>query len=393
MDKIPILKASFLEQFECLGDKCEDTCCKGCGMQLEPQKKALYEKEAPELLDAVTKGEAELIMKRDPKTDYCVKFEGGLCGIHKKYGTKFLGDACHFYPRITRKLGEVTSMTAALSCPEVSRLALFTENPFTYVESETDRIPTITKNYLEDSSLAGKEAAEVVQSFIEIALDPSTSAERAMINVISVANSLSAIEKKNWPAAVKFLGRTAEARLPQAEPKETDQLFLVQALVALIAASKKTDRPRLDETVKSIEEALAIHIHRENFSIMKKTKADQYPALQAKWKKSAANKAAPILKKWLAAQLSMASFPFAGFGKDMKERATILGVRFATVRLALMANMTKDGSVPDDTTVVKITQSLARFLDHLADPTFSMLSYTEAGWVDEARIRALLGDF
>ena len=73
---------AFVEKFQCLGDKCEDTCCKGWGMQLDPVRKKLYEKEAPELMDAVTSGEAELIMKRDPETDYCVKFDDGWCSIH-----------------------------------------------------------------------------------------------------------------------------------------------------------------------------------------------------------------------------------------------------------------------------------------------------------------------
>lgn len=389
---IKISSASFLKDFECLGDKCEDTCCKGWGMQLDGERKALYEKEAPELLEAVTTGEADLIMKRDPKTDYCVKFESGLCGIHKKYGTKFLGDACHFYPRITRKLDNVTTMTATLSCPEVARLALFTDNPFGYIESETERIPTITKNYLDGNEISGEVATQIINEFIKMTFDEAASAEKIMARFISVSNSLSSIDKKNWLDAIKFLTRTVDGRLPEAEPKETDSLFLVQALVALITASKKTARPRLDETVKSMEEGLSIHIHRENFSIMKKTRADKFPGLLEKWKK-VEKEMQPILKKWLAAQISMASFPFAGFGENLKDRATIIGVRFATVRLALMSNIKQNGAAPDKEVVVKITQSLSRFLDHLADPTFSMLSYNEAGWTDEARIRALVGDF
>ena len=125
---------------------------------------------------------------------------------------------------------------------------------------------------------------------------------------------------------------------------------------------------------------------------MKKTRADKFPALLEEWKKNSEKIMRPVLKKWLAAQISMASFPFAGFGENVKDRATIIGVRFATTRLALMSNMGKNGSPPDNEAVVKITQSLSRFLDHLADPKFSMLSYNEAGWSDESRIRSLLGD-
>jgi hypothetical protein len=39
-----------------------------------------------------------------------------------------------------------------------------------------------------------------------------------------------------------------------------------------------------------------------------------------------------------------------------------------------------------------VIQSLARFLDHLADPTFSLMAYEEAGWHKEGRLRGLIGD-
>src|SRR5579885_2432723 len=99
----PLHQASFLSAFRCLGAECPDTCCQGWNMQLDAAMRARYASEAPELLEAVADdGAGGFIMKRDPQTDFCVKFENGLCGIQQKYGTAFLGDACHFYPRSTR---------------------------------------------------------------------------------------------------------------------------------------------------------------------------------------------------------------------------------------------------------------------------------------------------
>src|SRR5690349_1055310 len=96
-----------LSAFSCLGDKCADTCCQGWSMQVDDVTLARYRKDAPELLGAVEASqEAPWIMRKDPATNFCVKLEGGLCGIHKQYGDAFLSDACHFYPRVTRALGE-----------------------------------------------------------------------------------------------------------------------------------------------------------------------------------------------------------------------------------------------------------------------------------------------
>jgi len=90
-----ILQHPALATFSCLGDKCEDTCCKGWSMQLDEATLERYKQKAPELLDAVEPAEeTPWIMRKDKQTSYCVKYEGGLCGIHKKYGDDFLGDAC-----------------------------------------------------------------------------------------------------------------------------------------------------------------------------------------------------------------------------------------------------------------------------------------------------------
>ncbi|MGB1540083.1 MAG: hypothetical protein ACPG80_03920, partial [Rickettsiales bacterium] len=53
-DTHPIQRMAFLEQFQCLGAECEDTCCKSWSMQVDAATLERYKTEAPELLDAVT---------------------------------------------------------------------------------------------------------------------------------------------------------------------------------------------------------------------------------------------------------------------------------------------------------------------------------------------------
>jgi hypothetical protein len=95
----------------------------------------------------------------------------------------------------------------------------------------------------------------------------------------------------------------------------------------------------------------------------------------------------PVLKRYIQAQLSQALFPFSGFGQTLTERVSVIGVRLATVKLALAT--TADMISPDR--VVHVIQVLSRFMDHLADPTLTLRIYQETGWIREARLRALIG--
>ena len=386
-----ILQSAFLAGFKCLGDACEDTCCKGWGMLVDAQTKERYAREAPELLDAVTSGEADIIMKRDEQTDYCVKFDKGWCGIHAKYGSDFLGDACHFFPRVTRGLGEQAVMTATLSCPETARLMLYGENPFGFEQAAVERLPNTLKNYLSDEMTAA-EAMQTHQAFMAAALDENAAPERIMARLSSVARSMQLLDKKTWPQAAAFYLKNADTRLPAPEANAVDMFNLLHALSGLIAASRKSDRARLMQTIGTMEQALKVTLNWEKLSIALSPESPQaLAALMQRYNSEWAVALAPVLRRWLAAQLSLAMFPFAGLGATLTERISIIGVRFATTRLALISACEKQQGVhPEE--VVRTVQSLARFLDHLADPALSLQIFEETGWLRENRLRALIGD-
>lgn len=362
-------------------------------MQLSEQTVARYKADAPELLDAVTSGEAQHIMKRDPNTDYCVKFDAGWCGIHAKYGTDFLGDACHFFPRVTRGVGDEAVMTASLSCPEVVRLAVMQPGGFDWQESKADRLPHSLKNYA-PTQLDAEKTKAVHQAFVAAALDDSVTPEQTLMRIRSVSASLEAVDVASWAMAVPFYLKNADSRIPAPEVQIADPFNLLNALQGLIGASRKTSRPRLEWTLRDMEQALKVNLDWERLTILTGNESlSAWHEMSERWQREWATHFAPLLRRWLATQLSVSFFPFAGFGNSLADRATILGVRFATVKLALMsACQMKDGCIDEDATV-RVMQSLARFMDHLADPELSMNIYTETGWVRESRLAALIGVF
>ncbi len=361
-------------------------------MQLTQETVDIYKERAPELLDAVTSGEAEHIMKRDSETDYCVKFDAGWCGIHKAYGTEFLGDACHFFPRSTRALGEQPIMTASLSCPEVARLALLADGGFDWQEEPPQRLPFSLKDYCPEG-LEPEKAMQVHQACLQ-AVDDAPTAERALARLRSAAASMEMVGVDSWAMAAPFYLSHADGRLPVAEGELADAFNLLHALSGLVAASAKTNRPRLEQTLAEMEAALAVTLHRDTVQMeTSNASAQAWQGMEIRWVKEWSMLYQPLLKRWLQAQLAVALFPFGGFGQSLSERMTIIGVRFATLKLALMSGCQQHGGVLSEDEVIRVVQSLARFMDHLADPALSMQIYTETGWTRESRLRALVGDY
>jgi lysine-N-methylase len=361
-------------------------------MQVDVATRDKYAKDAPELLEAVDTGESEFIMRRDPQTDYCVRFEGGLCGVHRDYGTSFLGDACHFYPRISRQLGNHASMTASLSCPEVTRLALFSEPTVSWQASKTDRLPYSLKDYLPEG-LSSEQAWKIHTTCVDFAGNAELSPEQLIACFVSVAASLERQPLASWPDAIAFYLRMAPGRLPTPESQAADPFNLLHMMYGLLGAAKPTARPRLMETLQTIADALHVSYQPEAAAIvLEDDSTTRWMMIEQLWSMNGAPTYAPILRRWVQTQLTMMLFPFAGFGASLSQRAVLLGVRFAITRLALMcAYFTHDASLSAEM-IVRIVQSLSRFLDHLADPTLCLRICEETGWVRESRLRALVGD-
>jgi len=378
-------QSEWLKDFKCLGDKCEDTCCKGWGMQLDDATLARYREAAPELMGFVTQGESDHVMMRDEETDYCVKFDQGWCAIQKEKGSDFLGDACHFFPRVTRQLGDITIQTATLSCPEAARKALLDARSALWHESEPERLPYALYNYLPDG-LMPQQAMQIHESFLTAAIAEDAMVGKIVARLHSVAQSLMSIDVSTWPMAVDFYLKNADSRLTQPEARTEDPFQLYHALAGLVRAAKPSSRPRLQRVLTTMQDALDVRENGGDLSFGNHSlpnlqqMRDGWKFINDQWQ--------PYLKRWLQVELAVALFPFSGFGDTLVDRITIIGVRLATLKLALQCHLYRHQSLHEDE-FVEIVQSLARFLDHLADPALSMQIYQETGWVKTPRLWGL----
>lgn len=361
-------------------------------MQVDSATAQRYARQAPELLEAVTGDGDERMMRRDALSDYCVKFEQGLCGIQKKHGPDFLSDACHFYPRMTRGVGGEAMMTGALSCPEIARLALFSDEAFTWRTQSPPRLPSGLTDYKPESLTTGQ-AYAIHEAFLSAALAPGHTAPHNVMRLFAVAESLERLPVTSWPEAVPFYLEHAASRLRPAVPSANDPFFLLQSLCGLIAAAKKGQHARLMENVRLMESALHVTIQWDTLAIAHLPDSlHAASSLAGEWERNWAAHYEALLRRYLAAQLSLALFPFAGLGDTLSHRMAIIAIRFATVRLTLMSACRAMPSPPAEHECVRIVQSLSRFLDHLAGAEFSLTIYGQAGWLETSRLRALVGD-
>ncbi|MFZ4541704.1 MAG: flagellin lysine-N-methylase [Rickettsiales bacterium] len=374
-----------VERFVCLGAECPDTCCKGWSMQLTAETVEQYRAEAPELLAAVDNTPAGLIMKRDPATGGCVRLDGGSCSTHRDYGDRFLGDACHFFPRVTRALGTTVMTSVSLSCPEAARLMLFTEDAFGFSERQEVRTPYSLRNYLPDG-MSEEGAVAIHHAFLNLMGDANVTAEHSVMRVNAVARAIAMQPMSAWVDAVPLYIMMADGRIPAAEPAPADLFNLVHALRGLIGASEDK-RASLHAVVDAMAMMLGIAFNEAGaLSLAEDASARGVRALAIM--RAQAPILQPILRRYLQAQMAVAHFPFAGFGTTLAERASIIGVRFATMKLGLATL----GESPEASDIIRVVQTISRFMDHLGDPALSLQIYQETCWLREPRLRALIGD-
>lgn len=386
-----------VERFACLADACPDTCCKGWGMQVDDATLDRWRREHPSLLDAVGRdADGNAVMARKGPDDQCLKLTGNLCRIHQRHGDGLLSDTCYFYPRVLRRMGGGPYVTATLSCPEIARLALIEGvSPRPRPSPFGGRAPSAAKT-VEIGDLDGEAARAVTAGFLGL-VDDAATPERAMARVVSLARSLTAsLEKRSpaeWPRAIAVLSNAVDGRLPTPiRPDPLDPFRLAQALAALVYASHKPRTPAFLSLFNAIEDSLAITVDWSSLNAeIDDDRFDGGAAVEERWRRYG-QPLRSILRRWLRHQLAAMAFPFGGLGDGPLQRAMLLAIRFATFRLSLQALIGEDGERPADGDIVAAAYTLARFLDHLADPALSLKLYGDLGWLDEARLRAVVGD-
>jgi lysine-N-methylase len=127
--------------FRCIGAACEDTCCVGWIVHVDPLTYEAYQRcgdpdLGPRLRELVTiapGGNQPRIALSGPG---CPFLSDGLCCIQKQLGAQYLSIMCAMYPRVMNVVDDVLERSLHLSCPEAARMVLLDPDPIQFDREE-----------------------------------------------------------------------------------------------------------------------------------------------------------------------------------------------------------------------------------------------------------------
>ena len=128
----------YYHQFQCVADRCEDTCC--AGWQIVADRRALerYRKvRGPfrkKIRSSVDWKEGSFRQSEDKRCAFLK--EDNLCEMYTELGKDSLCRTCRRYPRHVEEFENVREITLSVSCPEVAKILLAKKEPVKFLSYE-----------------------------------------------------------------------------------------------------------------------------------------------------------------------------------------------------------------------------------------------------------------
>jgi len=155
-------------RFECIGSRCEDSCCTEAWQiaidkttyaiykaNKDPAFSELFSRAIKRNLHSKSAHDFALIVMDEEKSCPFLDTQK-LCRIHQKMGHAVLGTTCSSYPRTANLFGNEFEYSLALSCPEAARQILLDPESMHFVEVTANPVleqPTALLGKLSSSAL------------------------------------------------------------------------------------------------------------------------------------------------------------------------------------------------------------------------------------------------
>ena len=123
----------YMQDFECIGKDCIDSCCIGWNVEIDKKTFKKYENSQNKKIKLISQ---QFLVKTDTNSDIsygkladhnnCCPFlsEEKLCNAYSLLGKENLSIGCSTYPRVIKKFDKIGFIAGDLSCPEIARLCL-----------------------------------------------------------------------------------------------------------------------------------------------------------------------------------------------------------------------------------------------------------------------------
>lgn len=153
-----VLKPFYYDKFKCIGTQCKDSCCIGWKVYIDKKSYMNYKKVKGRFSKILNRGisrnrnnETYLhygeMNLRDERCEFLN--DKSLCDIYINLGEKYLCNTCKQYPRIIYKFGNFFEKTLNLSCPEVTRIFVESNEAFSF-NVENEELSDTEKQFIQD---------------------------------------------------------------------------------------------------------------------------------------------------------------------------------------------------------------------------------------------------
>lgn len=130
----------YYKEFECIADKCEDTCCAGWQIVIDKKTLKKYRKIRGGFRKQILKNVDwfQGTFKQDKDKRCAFLNEKNLCNLYLSQGEEGFCKTCREYPRHTEEFEGVREVTLSISCPEVARILMNRMKPVMFLSYEKE---------------------------------------------------------------------------------------------------------------------------------------------------------------------------------------------------------------------------------------------------------------
>ena len=135
-----ITRPDYYQDFECIADKCEDTCCAGWQIVIDKETLKKYTKIKGNFKKEILKNVNwfQGTFKQDKSKRCAFLNDRNLCDLYLSQGEEGFCKTCREYPRHTEEFEGVREITLSISCPEVARILMNRMEPVRFLSEEKE---------------------------------------------------------------------------------------------------------------------------------------------------------------------------------------------------------------------------------------------------------------
>ena len=130
----------YYPSFQCIADKCEDTCCAGWQIVIDKKTLKKYTKIKGDFRKRMLRSVDwfQGTFKQDKDKRCAFLNERNLCDLYLSQGEDGFCKTCREYPRHTEEFEGIREITLSISCPEVARILMKRMEPVSFLTYERE---------------------------------------------------------------------------------------------------------------------------------------------------------------------------------------------------------------------------------------------------------------